>query len=193
MAKRRIPVMLLVRKRKYSLWVRNCHYHAYRRFNEDQAAGGDINVTPFGGETNDPLYTDLPEPRQSKSERKPYPTPMKTLIRRAKEEKELRKYKPCQVLEHPPDNGLLVPELVPVSHQVYWARQSLIIGISKLLPSINVLKCRSATVQFGASFFLLYFRTNLTSRFDMLLVFVFISSLCEFFLLICEYLNLYLF
>lgn len=134
--------MLLGKKRKYSLWVRNCHYHAYRRFNEDRAGGGEINVTPFGGETNDPLHTDLPEPRQSKSERKPYPTPMKTLIRRAMEEKELRKSKPCRVLEHPPDNGLLVPELVPMSHHVHWARESLIVGISKLLPFIHVLKCR---------------------------------------------------
>ncbi|KAJ8420832.1 hypothetical protein Cgig2_013916 [Carnegiea gigantea] len=142
MPRRWILAMLLGKKRKYSLWVRNCHYHAYQQFNEDRASGGEIHVTPFGGETNDPLHTDLPEPRQSKSERKPYPTPMKTLIRRAKEEKELRKSNPCRVLEHPPDNGLLVPELVPVSRQVNWARESLIIGISKLLPFINVLKCR---------------------------------------------------
>ncbi|KAL0862828.1 hypothetical protein Bca101_041946 [Brassica carinata] len=33
---------------------------------------------------------------------------MKELIRRAKEEKQLRKSQPCRVLEHPPDNGLLV-------------------------------------------------------------------------------------
>ncbi|KAH9615769.1 hypothetical protein KSS87_012344 [Heliosperma pusillum] len=101
-----------------------------------------INVIPFGDEFHDPLYTDLPVPRKRKSERKPYPTPMKTLIQKAKEEKELMKSMPCRILEHPPDNGLLVPELVDVSKRVYCARENLLIGISKLLTFIPVLRCR---------------------------------------------------
>ncbi|PQQ05319.1 APO protein 3 mitochondrial [Prunus yedoensis var. nudiflora] len=76
------------------------------------------------------------------SERKPYPTPMKVLIQRAKEEKEARKAQPCRMLEEPPDNGLLVPELVEVAHQVYRARQSVLFGLSKLLQVVPVQRCR---------------------------------------------------
>ncbi|KAL9239399.1 hypothetical protein vseg_013728 [Gypsophila vaccaria] len=118
------------------------HYCVQRHFCEGGFGDEDIKVIPFGEETHDDSYTDLPEPRKGKSMRKPYPTPMKILIQRAKEEKELMKLNPCRVLEHPPDNGLLVPELVEVSKQVYWARESLLIGISKLLHFIPVLRCR---------------------------------------------------
>lgn len=91
---------------------------------------------------DDPLYSDVPKPRRDKSERKPYVTPMKNLIQRAKEEKEARKAQPCRLLEHPPDNGLLVPELIPVSHQVYQARESLLLGVLKLLQVVPIQRCR---------------------------------------------------
>ncbi|CAK7336831.1 unnamed protein product [Dovyalis caffra] len=97
---------------------------------------------PYGTETNDPLYKDVPKPVRDKSKRKPYVTPMKVLIKRAKEEKEARKLQPCRMLENSPDNGLLVPQLVPVAHQVYKAREVLISGISKLVKVIPVQKCR---------------------------------------------------
>jgi hypothetical protein len=67
---------------------------------------------------------------------------MKMLIKRAKEEKEARKLQPCRMLENPPDNGLLVPQLVPVAYQVYEAREVLLSGISKLVKVIPVQKCR---------------------------------------------------
>lgn len=90
---------------------------------------------------DDPPYADVPKPRRNKSERKPYPTPMKTLIRRAKEEREARKSQPCRLLEHPPENGLLVPELVEVAHRVHRARESLLFGVSKLLQVIPLQRC----------------------------------------------------
>ncbi|KAF2311637.1 hypothetical protein GH714_025431 [Hevea brasiliensis] len=90
----------------------------------------------------DPLYSDIPKPRRDKSQRKPLPTPMKLLIQRAKQEKEARRAQPCRMLEHPPDNGLLVPELVEVAHQVYRARQSLLSGLAKLVKVIPVQRCR---------------------------------------------------
>ncbi|CBI15128.3 hypothetical protein VitviT2T_026260 [Vitis vinifera] len=97
----------------------------------------------LGGEgVDDPLYADVPRPCRRKSERKPYPTPMKILIRRAKEEKEARKAQPSRVLEDPPDNGLLVPELIGVAHQVYQAQQSLLLGLRKLIDVIPVQRCR---------------------------------------------------
>ncbi|GMY38446.1 APO protein 3, mitochondrial [Fagus crenata] len=90
---------------------------------------------------DDPLYLDVPKPPQKKSERKPYPTPMKVLIQRAKKDREARKAEPCRLLQDPPDNGLLVPELVHVAHQVYRARQSLISGLSKLLQVVPLHRC----------------------------------------------------
>ncbi|XP_057473255.1 APO protein 3, mitochondrial [Actinidia eriantha] len=94
------------------------------------------------GEGDDPLYADLPKPSRMKVERKPYPTPMKVLIRRAKEEREARKAQPCRLLEEPPGNGLLVPELVDVAHRVYRARESVLFGVSKLLDVAPVQRCR---------------------------------------------------
>lgn len=73
---------------------------------------------------------------------KTFSDPVNILIKRAKEERELMKLNPCRVLEHPPDNGLLVPELVEVARKVYWARESLLKGISKLLTIVPVLRCR---------------------------------------------------
>ena len=93
-------------------------------------------------EEADPLYADVPKSRRTKSERKPYPTPMNVLIRRAKEEREARKAQPCRLLEEPPDNGLLLPQLVEVAHRVYRARESLLLGVSKLVNFIPIQRCR---------------------------------------------------
>ncbi|XP_058092908.1 APO protein 3, mitochondrial isoform X2 [Magnolia sinica] len=92
--------------------------------------------------TEDARYADVPKPRRRKSERKPYPTPMKVLIRRAKEEKAARKAEPCRILQ-PPENGLLVPELVHVARRVNQARESLLDGLSKLAGVVvPVKRCR---------------------------------------------------
>lgn len=90
----------------------------------------------------DPSYVDLPKPRVSESSRKPYPTPMKVLIQRAKEERVARKAQPCTMVEHPPDNGLLVPDLVHVAHSVYLAWKTLLFGISRLLDAVPIQRCR---------------------------------------------------
>ncbi|MED6179175.1 hypothetical protein PIB30_114701, partial [Stylosanthes scabra] len=83
-------------------------------------------ILSFSSDTSSPVsfwddrestYSDVPRPSQRKSERKPYVTPMKVLIERAKKEREARKAQPCRVLEEPPDNGLLVPELVEVAQR----------------------------------------------------------------------------
>ncbi|XP_021719321.1 APO protein 3, mitochondrial-like [Chenopodium quinoa] len=135
--------MSLVKKIKLHQYIRCYLYCVSRHCHGGSGVDGeDVRVIPFGAEVDDPLYLDLPGPPRCKSERKPYVTPMKTLIKRAKEERELMRLNPCRVLEHPPDNGLLVPELVEVSRRVYWARESLLIGVSKLLSFIPVLRCR---------------------------------------------------
>ena len=108
-----------------------------------QSLGTRIRTLTLGfGEGDDPLYADLPKPSRMKTERKPYPTPMKVLIRRAKEEREARKAQPCRLLEEPPGNGLLVPELVDVAHRVYRARESVLFGVSKLLDVVPVQRFR---------------------------------------------------
>ncbi|GAB4840817.1 APO protein 3, mitochondrial [Ancistrocladus abbreviatus] len=112
--------------------IQNLHYSSV----------GTQTFFSFGEETHDPLYVDVPKPRRRSSERKPYPTPMTVLMKRAKEEKELRKVNPCRMLEHRPDNGLLVPELVDMAHRVYQARESLLSGIAKLIQFMPVLRCR---------------------------------------------------
>ncbi|GAV60197.1 APO_RNA-bind domain-containing protein [Cephalotus follicularis] len=70
---------------------------------------------------------------------------MKVLIRRAKEEREARKAQPCRLLQNPPDNGLLLPQLVPVAHRVYRAQHSLLFGLSKLTTLVPVQRCRFCT------------------------------------------------
>lgn len=111
------------------------------RFDRNVCLASEKALTPAGG-VDDPMYCDIPKPHRKKSERKPYPTPMKVLIQKAKEEKEARKAQPCRLLEKPPNNGLLVPELVEVAHHVYRARRSLLLGLSKLIQVIPIQRCR---------------------------------------------------
>ncbi|KAM7277351.1 hypothetical protein ACFE04_019217 [Oxalis oulophora] len=105
------------------------------------------SLTVGGNTTNidddaDDVYADIPRPRKEKSQRKPYITPMKVLIKQAKDEKQVRKELPCRLLQNPPDNGLLVPELIPVAHSVCRARKLLLSGLSKLTKLIPVHRCR---------------------------------------------------
>lgn len=87
-------------------------------------------------------YVDVPRPGR-KWERKPYVTPMKVLIRRAKEERQARRENPCRVLEHPPDNGLVVPHLVDVARRVHAAREGLLGGLTRLVEgAVPVKRCR---------------------------------------------------
>lgn len=104
-------------------------------------------------------YSDVPKPKRRNSERKPYVTPMKALIERAKAEREARKAQPCRVLEEPPENGLLVPELVEVARRVYQARGSLLFGLSQLVRVIPVLRCRyvSSLIRYLFSCYFLVF------------------------------------
>lgn len=134
--------------------ISECCYSksVHRPFNPVLYFASRRSLTLVGEGTDDPPYADVPNPCRRKSERKPYPTPMKILIRRAKEEKEIRKARPCRVLEKPPNNGLLVPELIGVAHQVYQARQSLLFGLRKLINVIPVQRCRYYALIFALIF-----------------------------------------
>ncbi|KAK8951247.1 hypothetical protein KSP39_PZI003258 [Platanthera zijinensis] len=100
--------------------------------------------TSLNEEEGEESYMDVPR-LGKKWERKPYPTPMKLLIRRAKEERQARQENPCRVLEQAPENGLLVPELIDVAYQVNHDRTTLLHGLSKLIhcdPVIPIHRCR---------------------------------------------------
>ncbi|XWS51506.1 hypothetical protein CRYUN_Cryun12cG0181800 [Craigia yunnanensis] len=116
----------------------HCRFYQNSSFSSEKTQ----NFPLFPDKNDYPMYSDVPKPRPDKSERKPYPTPMKELIKRAKQEKELRKAQPCRLLEHPPANGLLIPELVDVANRVYRAREFLLSGLSKLVRVIPVQRCR---------------------------------------------------
>lgn len=99
-----------------------------------------IRTISLGAEEVDPLYANVPTPCRKKSERKPYPTPIKVLIRRAKEEKQARKAEPCKILDEAPGNGLLVPEFVHVAQRVHRARESLLTGLWNLVDVVLPVK-----------------------------------------------------
>ena len=130
------------------------------RYNQNLYFGSE-RIPVLGDEGDDPLYLDVPRLPRTKSERKPYPTPMKLLIQRAKKDREARKAEPCRLLQDPPDNGLLVPELVHVAHQVYWSRQSLLSGLSKLVLAVPVQRCRFHLLLYTPFQFVFVFVFNL--------------------------------
>ncbi|KAG0467003.1 hypothetical protein HPP92_018583 [Vanilla planifolia] len=106
--------------------------------------GSCIRANVENEEDHESLYMDVPMPG-IKWERKPYPTPMKVLICRAKGEKQARKENPCRILGHAPENGLLVPELIEVANKVHCNGILLLRGLSKLVEgdhAIPVHRCR---------------------------------------------------
>ena len=83
---------------------------------------------------------DLP-PIQPKKKKKPYPIPLKQITQAARADKKLAQMGVEKPLL-PPKNGLLVPKLVPVAHDVLDAWKILIQGVSQLLHVIPVHACR---------------------------------------------------
>ncbi|KAK3021041.1 hypothetical protein RJ639_047288 [Escallonia herrerae] len=76
-----------------------------------------------------------------KSERKPMVTPVNELKRIARAEKKERLMVE-EVKLSPPENGLLVKELVPVAHEVLAARADLFACVSRVVASIPIYSCR---------------------------------------------------
>lgn len=82
---------------------------------------------------------DLP-PIVPKDKKKPYPIPLKEILKRGRADKKLTQLGIEKPLE-PPKNGLLVPELIPVAHEVLHAWKNLIKGLAQLLHVIPVYAC----------------------------------------------------
>lgn len=85
-------------------------------------------------------YADLPMKRK-KSERKPWVTSISELKRRARQERKEKQMVHEKILR-PPENGLLVKELIPVAHEVYAARSELLACVSRVVRRIAVYVCR---------------------------------------------------
>ncbi|KAK9678479.1 hypothetical protein RND81_11G214400 [Saponaria officinalis] len=86
-----------------------------------------------------PQNVDLP-PLLPKDKKKPFPIPIKEIQRRGRAEKKLAQMGVEKLLE-PPANGLLVPELIPVAHEVLAAWKDLIKGLAQLLHVVPVQAC----------------------------------------------------
>ncbi|PKI59339.1 hypothetical protein CRG98_020270 [Punica granatum] len=86
-----------------------------------------------------PQNVDLPQVLPKKK-KKPYPIPLKKIQQAARMDKKLAQMGIEKPLE-PPKNGLLVPELIPVVHEVLDAWKLLIKGLAQLLHVIPVYAC----------------------------------------------------
>ncbi|CAA2967707.1 APO 3, mitochondrial [Olea europaea subsp. europaea] len=84
-------------------------------------------------------YVELPR-RLSKSDKKPWVTDINEVKRQARLEKKERKVV-REVILSPPENGLLVKELIPVAHEVLAARSELFTCISIVADSIPIYSC----------------------------------------------------
>ncbi|XP_052202764.1 APO protein 3, mitochondrial-like isoform X2 [Diospyros lotus] len=84
-------------------------------------------------------YTELPR-KLKNSERKPWVTSITELKRKARLEKKERKVV-REVSLNPPENGLLVKELVPVAHEVISARAALFDCITGVSRNIQIYAC----------------------------------------------------
>lgn len=82
---------------------------------------------------------DLPAPLPRKK-KKPYPIPLKQILRTSRADKKLAQKGVEKTLEAP-KNGLLVPDLVPVAYEVLDAWKILIQGLAELLHFIPVHAC----------------------------------------------------
>ncbi|KAF5752682.1 APO protein 1 chloroplastic [Tripterygium wilfordii] len=86
-----------------------------------------------------PQNVDLP-PILPKKKKKPFPVPIKQILRTGRAEKK-RALMGIEKSLEPPKNGLLVPGLVPVAYEVLDAWKVLIKGIAQLLHVIPVRGC----------------------------------------------------
>ena len=84
--------------------------------------------------------SELPK-KLNKCERKPLVRSINELKREARERKKDRQ-KVHEIVLQPPQNGMLLEQLVPVAHKVYAARLELFSIVSRLVNHIAIYSCR---------------------------------------------------
>jgi len=77
----------------------------------------------------------------NKFERKPLVTSFNELKREARLKKKERQ-KVHEIVLQPPENGLLVKNLIPVAHEVFAARRELLSCVSRLVNYTAIYVCR---------------------------------------------------
>ncbi|ESR35904.1 APO protein 3 mitochondrial [Citrus sinensis] len=85
------------------------------------------------------ISTELPR-KCKKCERKPWVTHINELKRMARRERKERQMVKEKILG-PPENGLLVKELIPVAHDVFAARTELLACVTRVAKSIAIYTC----------------------------------------------------
>ncbi|XP_051118891.1 APO protein 3, mitochondrial-like [Andrographis paniculata] len=78
--------------------------------------------------------------KRKKSERKPWLTEINEIKRISRMEKRERRIVRESILE-PPENGLLVKELIPIAHEVFAARTRLVTCVSRVADEIPIFVC----------------------------------------------------
>ncbi|KAH9329840.1 hypothetical protein KI387_001948, partial [Taxus chinensis] len=103
----------------------------------NESLGFVVNAMKYGQNVDLPLV--LP-----KRKKKPYPRPIKEIRRDARETTKRSKLEEAKMEEQalePPENGLEVPDLIPVAHQVLEARKTLVKNLVNLLDVVPVFAC----------------------------------------------------
>lgn len=90
------------------------------------------------------INSDLPR-KLKKNERKPWVTHITELKRIARQEKKEKQMVNEKILR-PPENGLLVKELVPIAHEVYAAQKELFACASRVAKRFAIYTCRCVLV-----------------------------------------------
>ncbi|KAL2510205.1 APO protein 3 [Forsythia ovata] len=110
-----------------------------KRCNAKNSATDEVKNYPCALYSTRLGYVELPR-MLSKSDRKPWVTDINEVKRKARLEKKEKKVV-REVTLNPPENGLLVQELIPVAHEVLAARSELFTCISRVADSIPVYYC----------------------------------------------------
>lgn len=90
--------------------------------------------------STDSTCKELPR-KLKKSERKPWVTSINELKRKARLQRQARQ-EVSEISLRPPENGLLVKELVPFAHEVYASRSELFTCVSMVAKSTVIYACR---------------------------------------------------
>ncbi|KAJ0077917.1 hypothetical protein Patl1_37224 [Pistacia atlantica] len=94
---------------------------------------------PCGMYSTGSIHPEFPR-KLKKNERKPLVTSINELKRLARWEKKQRQMVKEKILR-PPENGLLIKELIPIAHEVYASRTELFACVSVVVESISIYTC----------------------------------------------------
>ncbi|XP_020550373.1 APO protein 3, mitochondrial-like [Sesamum indicum] len=120
--------------------VLNLHQTFKRRiYEENLAAAAEVKICDCSSYSTGSGSRELPR-KLKRSERKPWVTDINELKRKSRLERQERRVVREATLK-PPENGLLVKELIPVAHEVLAARTQLLTCVSRVAESIAILVC----------------------------------------------------